>query len=123
MMIRGNIFKRWNKKVYIASKTGSEVDENFNETTVYGTPIPYKMNIQPTNASSDLEAFGETSFSMMRAIVPYESYVGKINEFDVAYIYTTPEGEVKNGDNADYRVKSVAIQNLAIAIYFEKITK
>lgn len=122
-MISGNVFKRWYKKVYIAKKIGSTIDENFNETTLYDTPILYKMNIQPANASSDLEAFGETSFGLMRAIVPYESFKDKIKEFDVAYIYETPEGEKENGDKADYRVKSVSVQNLAMSIYFEKITK
>ena len=99
------------------------IDDDYNETSVYDKPVLYKMNIQPANASSDLEAFGETSFSMMRAVVPYEFFKGKIKEFDVAYVYTKPEGEAMNGDNADYRVKSVAEQNLVIVIYLEKITK
>lgn len=122
-MIRGNVFKRWYKRVYIARKIGSQIDVDYNETTIYGKPTAYKMNIQPTNADSDLEAFGETSFGMMRAIVPFEKFNGKISEFDVAYIYTTPEGESVDGANADYRVKSVSVQNLAMSIYFEKITK
>ena len=122
-MITGNIFKRWYKPIYIATKTGSMIDDDYNETSVYDKPVLYKMNIQPANASSDLEAFGETSFSMMRAIVPYEFFKNKIKEFDVAYVYTKPEGEAMNGDNADYRVKSVAEQNLVIVIYLEKITK
>ena len=122
-MIKGNIFKNWYKKVYIARKLGSQIDIDYNETTIYDKPISYKMNIQPTNASSDLEAFGETSFKMLRAIVPYEYFKDKISEFDVAYINTTPEGEIQYGTNADYRVKSVSVQNLAMSIYFEKITK
>lgn len=122
-MIKGNVFKRWYKKVYIARKVGSKLDNDYNETSIYGEPVAYKMNIQPTNADSDLEAFGETSFGMMRAIVPLESFKGKISEFDVAYIETTPDGETENGLNADYRVKSVSYQNLAMSIYFEKITK
>lgn len=121
--MRANVFKRWYKKVYIARKIGSQLDFDYNETTVYGNPKAYKMNIQPANADSDLEAFGETSFGMMRAIVPFEDFKDKISEFDVAYIYTTPDGENMNGEKADYRVKSVSIQNLAMSIYFEKITK
>ena len=121
--MRGNILKRWYKKVYIARKIGSQLDVDYNETAVYDKPKVYKMNIQPTNADSDLEAFGETSFGMMRAIVPYEDFNNKISEFDVAYIYTTPADETVHGQNADYRVKSVSVQNLAISIYFEKITK
>lgn len=122
-MIRGNIFKNWYKDVWIAPKTGSNVDEQYYEVTVYGEPVKYKMNIQPTNATSDLEAFGETSFGMLRAVVPYKKFKGKIKEFDVAYVGVTPDGEAENGDNANYRVKSVMEQNLAITIYFEKITK
>lgn len=121
--MRSNIFKRWQKKVYIAKKIGSQLDTDYNETTIYDKPKAYKINIQPTNASSDLEAFGETSFGMLRAIVPYEEFKGKINEFDVAYINTVPTDESENGEKADYRVKSVSEQNLAISIYFEKITK
>lgn len=122
-MIRGNIFKNWKKDVWIASKSGSIVDENYYEVATYDEPVKYRMNIQPTNASSDLEAFGETSFGMLRAIVPYSKFKGKIKEFDVAYVGVTPDGELENGANANYRVKSVAEQNLAITIYFEKITK
>ena len=122
-MIKGKIFKKWYKKIYISRKIGSQLDTDYNETTIYDLPKPYKMNIQPANADSDLEAFGETSFGMMRAIVPLESFENKISEFDVAYIYTTPDGEIENGANADYRVKSISIQNLAMSIYFEKITK
>lgn len=122
-MIRGNIFKNWYKDVWIASKTGSTTDENYYEVSTYDTPVKYKMNIQPANATSDLEAFGETSFGLMRAVVPYHKFKGKIKEFDVAYVGIAPEGELENGTNANYRVKSVAEQNLAITIYFEKITK
>jgi len=122
-MIRGNIFKNWYKDVWIASKVDSDVDENFYEVSIYGEPVKYKMNIQPTNATSDLEAFGETSFGMLRAVVPYNKFKGKIKEFDVAYVGVTPDGEAENGANANYRVKSVMEQNLAITIYFEKITK
>lgn len=122
-MIRGNIFKNWYKDVWIASKVDSDVDENFYEVSIYGEPVKYKMNIQPTNATSDLEAFGETSFGMLRAVVPYNKFKGKIKEFDVAYVGVTPDGEKENGANANYRVKSVMEQNLAITIYFEKITK
>lgn len=122
-MIRGSIFKNWYKDVWIASKVDSDVDENFYEVSIYDTPVKYKMNIQPTNATSDLEAFGETSFGMLRAVVPYNKFKGKIKEFDVAYVGITPDGEAENGANANYRVKSVMEQNLAITIYFEKITK
>lgn len=121
--MKSRIFKRWHKKVYIAKKIGSQLDTDYNETTIYDKPKAYKMNIQPTNADSDLEAFGETSFGMLRAIVPYEDFKDKISEFDVAYISTTPDGENVNGEKADYRVKTVSIQNLAISVYFEKITK
>ena len=122
-MIKGNIFKNWYKDVWIASKVGSDIDDQYYEVAIYDEPVKYKMNIQPTNATSDLEAFGETSFGMLRAVVPYKNFKNKIKEFDVAYVGVTPDGETENGSNANYRVKSVMEQNLAITIYFEKITK
>jgi len=45
-----------------------------------------------------------------------------IKEGDLAYLDgITPEGEQVHGDNANYKVDSVRIQNKKIAIYFEKL--
>lgn len=45
-----------------------------------------------------------------------------IKENDLAYLDgVTPENETNHGDNANYRVDSVRVQNKKIAIYFEKL--
>ncbi len=45
-----------------------------------------------------------------------------IKENDLAYLDgVIPENEINHGDNANYRVDSVRVQNKKIAIYFEKL--
>ena len=59
---------------------------------------------------------------VQKAIIP-RAYEGMFKENDVAYLDgATPEGEKENGDNANYRLYPPRIQNLKIAIYFERLT-
>lgn len=52
----------------------------------------------------------------------YSDETIRIKENDLAYLdEVTPENELINGDNANYKVDSVRIQNKKIAIYFEKL--
>ena len=58
-----------------------------------------------------------------KAVIPI-SYKNKFKEFDKVYLDgATPNGELKFGDNANYRIYSIQPQNVAIMIYFLKIVK
>ncbi len=114
----------WKKDVYIASKLGVDYDDETNEIVSYDTPNaePYKFNYQPVNTDAEIAEFGEKSSVMKKAVIPM-SYKGMFKEFDVAYLDdVTPEGERKNGDNANYRLLPPREGNSVIIIYFEKIT-
>ena len=51
------------------------------------------------------------------------SYKNMFKEFDVAYLDdVTPTGEIKHGDNANYRLLPPRNGNAVIIIYFEKLT-
>lgn len=123
-MIRGNIFKNWNKTCYISSKQDDpDIDEYGNEINVYNKPIKYSFNIQPAGGDFDIALYGERVSKVYRAIVPF-SYKDKIKEGDIAYLDgVTPDSQAPYGDNANYVVDSVRPQNLATAIYFTKIDK
>lgn len=122
-MIRGNVFKNWNKTCYIANKTGTTEDEYGNELPVYGTPTKYRFNIQPASGDFDITLYGAKVSKVYRAVVPY-SYKDKIKEGDIAYLDgESPANEVVNGENGNYIVDSVRPQNLATTIYFQKIEK
>jgi hypothetical protein len=114
----------WKKAVYIASKKEITLDDEGNEIVTYNKPNekPYKFNYQPVSADADIAEFGENSKIMKKAVIPI-SYQGQFKEFDVAYLDgATPEGEVNNGDNANYRLLPPRDGNSVIIIYFEKLT-
>ena len=114
--------KDWNKKLWIASKIDTTIDDEGNLIDVYGAPVPYEFNYQPLTSDSDLREFGENAKSTQKAIIPIE-YKDLFKEFDVAYLDgITPSNELNNGDNANYRLHPPRNQNSVIAIYFEKLT-
>lgn len=116
--------EKWVKDVYIASKSGTQLDIESNEINVYDKPNnkPYKFNYQPVNTDADIAEFGEKASVMKKAVIPI-SYQGQFKEFDVAYLDgATPEGEENHGDNANYRLLPPRDGNSVIIIYFEKLT-
>lgn len=115
------------KPLYIAKKKKVAMDDYMNEIVEYDTPFYFGMvNYQPLTGN-DLEAYirtyGETNRSIIRLLI---DYINKdvINQFDVAYLYdANPKGELINGQNANYTVKTVKMQNTKIMILFEEIIK
>ena len=123
------IFKNVKTRCYIASKLESIEDDEDNEITQYDTPQKYVFNIQPlVNSAIDgaeIQAFGELAQRMKVAVVTErDKYKDSFKEFDLAYLDgATPEGELYNGQNANYIVHLVALQNTVIRIFFTKIVK
>ena len=123
-----NILKNWNKVCYIANKKAEQVDydEDGNEIKVYNKPEKYIFNIQPVNGYLDVTEYGEKVSKMQKAIIPYEKYLNKFKEGDIAYLDgITPQNETEGtyGMTGNYFISSVRNQNTVIAIYFEKIHK
>lgn len=122
-----NIFKNWNKDLYIATKKEVILDDYGNEIIKYNKPFYFgKVNYQPLT-KKDLEAYykayGETQNSIISLLIDY-TQDGKFKAFDVAYLYgATPKNEVENGDNANYIVRSYKPQNTKIMVIFEEIVK
>lgn len=116
--------KDWVKDVYIASKIGVTEDDDDNEIVLYDKPNkePYKFNYQTLSTDADIAEFGEIAKVMKKAVIPI-SYKGLFKEFDVAYLDgAKPDGELNNGDNANYRLLPPRNGNSVIIIYFEKLT-
>lgn len=114
--------KNWKKTIYIASKVKTDIDDYANEIIVYNKPIKYNFNVQPISSEVDLKEFGEKSSMIQKAIIPIK-YINIFKENDVAYLdNASPDGEVSNGDNANYKLMPPRNQNMAIAIYFERLT-
>lgn len=123
-----NVQKRsilnYKSNIYIAKKLDVVQDEYLNQEVIYDKPIKYRFNVQGISEDSEIREFGENANSMMKAvIIDKAKYIGKFKEFDNVYIDTTPNGEVKNGENADYRIYSVRNQNTSISLYFLKLVK
>lgn len=118
-------FNNVNSTCYIGSKLDSKFDDNGNEISTYDKPQKYRFNIQPVSSTSDIQEFGENANKMKVAVITNrKKYEGKFKEFDCAYLDgATPEGESINGEKANYRVYSVQNQNVAIRVFFMKLTK
>ena len=123
---RSYIFKNLYQNVYISELLEPIEDENHNKMPNYATPKKYKRwNVQYVKAESDIMQFGEIVSNMRLATIPNTpKYANKFKEFDLAYLDgTNPNGEIVNGQNANYRIYSVRTQNNIIKIYFLKLTK
>jgi len=113
----------WNKKLYIASKTGTDIDDEGNEISTYNVPIEYCFNYRGIKSNADLVEFGEKASITQRMVID-RKYEGYFKEFDVAYLYgATPDGEQINGDNANYVLLPPRIGNSVIIIYMQKIIR
>ena len=114
--------KNWKKKIYIASKIGTLLDDNGNEFTIYDVPKLYKFNVQPINSNVDLVEFGEKSSMIQKAVIPIR-YKHCFKENDLAYLDDViPDNEKVNGINANYRLYPPRNQNKVIILYFERIS-
>lgn len=122
-----DIFKNWNKELYIANKKGVKVDDYNNEIVEYDKPFFFgEVNYQPLTGKS-LEAFirtyGETENNIVCCFINAEDK-GKFKALDLAYLYgATPDGEIVNGENANYIVRTYREQNTKIMVVFEEIVK
>lgn len=123
-----HIFQNWNKDLYIATKKEVTHDEYNNEIITYNQPFYFgKVNYQPLTRRDLLDAYyrvyGETEKSVISLFLDYTED-GKFKTLDLAYLYgATPEGEVQNGENANYIVRAYKPQNTKIMVIFEEIVK
>lgn len=118
-------------KVYIASYMKTVQDEYLNQKKVYATPHKFFLNVQPISTTNDSVFkserldFGQVISGMKVATIPNKpKYLDKFKEFDLAYLDgATPDGELENGDNANYVIYSTVIQNTLVKVYFRKLVK
>ena len=109
-------------KIWIAKKLGEDFDENGNQIPIYEEPQKYFLNVQTLSETSDIMEFGEkVSSTKVISITEMKKYKGKFKEFDLVYINSTPDGELTNGDNEDYKIVGVRNQNTSIRVYISKL--
>lgn len=124
---KNNIFKNWNKDMYIATKKDVTYDDYNNEIVNYNKPFFFgRINYQPLTGKSleaYMQAYGETENNIVSCLIDYTDQ-DKFKAFDLAYLYgKTPEGEKKYGDNANYKVRAFKPQNTRIMVLLEEIIK
>lgn len=111
----------WAKKLYIASKIGTQLDDEGNEVSTYDTPVEYSFNYRGVKSYAEMAEFGEKASITQRMVIPI-SCDGMFKEFDVAYLYgATPDEENNNGDKANYVLLPPRVGNSVIIIYMQKI--
>lgn len=125
---KNNIFKNWNKDLYIAKKKAEvNVDDYGNEIVKYDEPFYFgKVNYQPLT-TKQLEAYirqyGETNNNIVSCLIDYKDK-DSFRQFDLAYLYDAkPENESNYGDNANYIVRAFKPQNTRIMVILEEIIK
>ena len=113
---------QWRKPIYIASKTGTSVDDEGNSISVYDTPTLYKFNYRAVSSQAEMQEFGEDAKIMLRMVIPIKEYLNVFKEFDVAYCYgASPDNEEVNGQNANYRLLPPRNGGSVIIIYMKRI--
>jgi hypothetical protein len=113
--------EQWRKQIFIASKTGDDIDDLGNSISVYDTPVEYKFNYRGVSSQAEMVEFGEDAKTMLRMVIPI-SYKNQFKEFDVAYVDgVTPEGEGVNGANANYRLLPPRNGGSVVIIYMKRI--
>lgn len=114
--------RKWNKTIWIASLLGTEEDEYGNEGLIYAEPIQYEMNVQPLKSEAEAAEFGIDIEQMQKAIIERPIYEGVFKEGDLAYLDgANPEGEQRNGLNANYKLFPPRNQNKCIQLRFRRI--
>lgn len=93
----------------------------------------YYMNYQPASGQVDYQIYGTLISNYLVAYLETNRYLGKIKTNDVCYMI---DGEIQDIDrrieedknnndkycsNANYRVKTVQLQNFRIKVTFEKM--
>lgn len=124
---KNDIFKNWNKDIYIANKDKTIIDDYNNEIVSYKKPFYFgKVNYQPLtgkNLEAYIRAYGETKNNIVSCLIDTNKD-GLFKEFDLAYLYgATPKGENINGENANYMIRTYKQQNTKIMVVFEEIIK
>lgn len=124
---KSNIFRNWNKDMYVATKKEVKKDVYNNQIIVYNEPFYFgRVNYQPLT-TKQLEAYikqyGETVNNVVSCLIDYKDK-DKFSEFDLVYLYgAIPDGEAKNGKNANYKVRAFKPQNTKIMVIMEEIVK
>lgn len=121
------IFDNLYKPIYIATKNDVEIDDYNNQIIIYNKPFPFgNWNYQFLSGNdlmAYISAYGETKNRLVRVFID-SKYKSTFGEYDLAYLFgKTPKGETKNGDNANFRVRTFAEQNTKIMVVFEEIIK
>ncbi len=124
---KNHIFQNWNKDMYIATKKEVQPDDYNNEIVVYNEPFYFgKVNYQPLTTKqmeAYIQTYGETESNIVSCLIDFKDRY-KFNIFDVAYLYdATPQNELKNGMNANYKVRAFKPQNTKIMVILEEIIK
>lgn len=119
------------KEIYIASAVEEEqsINDDGDTIKVYEEPVKYNFNVQPISGFAQQRDYGQVETQMQRAIIYYGRQPNEIpihfdmfKVYDLAYLDgATPVGETFNGQNANYRIRSVRNQNKRIVLDFEKI--
>lgn len=116
---------------YLAQRKKVEINDRGKEIEYFEKPFSFYSRYMPLEEETSLKDYGIDIYKILRVYLNINEWYGKIKENDRAYLInsTTSENDivemVKNSNefctNANYRVKTVAVQNFKLKVEFEKI--
>lgn len=128
----GNIIPTYNKPMFIGEENiqplsgSTDVAEYGNKVSkIQKVLLDFTVKIRNKNSVNDINIMSVKKLNdtiVKYLVLKFTEVDTPIKENDLAYLDgVTPENEETFGDNANYRVDSVRMQNKKIAIYFEKL--
>lgn len=122
--IREESITDYKSVIYIAKRLTPTEDEYGHLLQNYDEPKRYYFNVQPVTNTSSATVYGELTNRLKCAVISKQLYGGVFNEFDLAYLDgCEPLDESFYGEQANYRIYSVQLQNAIIKVYFLKLVK
>lgn len=110
------------RNIFLAKWIREDYDEDDNSIQIYEKPIALSCTLNSLSGNYDVAVYGDRIKNMCKTMLDYDEWINNIKEKDVVYLYgVSPNGELNNGENANYKVVSVLPQNLKILVYFERI--
>lgn len=117
-MIKGIAKVKYHYAKYLRTET-----VNGRSIRLYDTPIELEHNVKRASGNSDYSMYGNRIQDMFKAVISNTKDNRELfTRFSLAYLDgVTPSGELNNGDQANFFVADVAVYNLSMHVYFERL--
>lgn len=114
------------KELYIANRYVVTNDYGIDIET-FDKPKLYNFFYMPSTNNIDYELYGRNINEIYIAFIDYNKYFGKFKVEDRVYLIDDETSDLSfaendtNGENANYKIIAISLQNIKIKLTFAKI--